>query len=56
MHVLGVGGAGYIGSRACKLLAKSGFVPLVSDDPRAGIIRPFSGIRLWRKTVCSRRA
>jgi UDP-arabinose 4-epimerase len=36
MNVLVTGGAGYIGSHTCKLLAKSGFHPLVLDDLRRG--------------------
>lgn len=36
MNVLVTGGAGYIGSHACKLLAKAGFCPLVLDDLRRG--------------------
>jgi UDP-glucose-4-epimerase GalE len=31
-HVLVVGGAGYIGSHTCKLLAKRGYVPVVLDN------------------------
>ena len=36
MQVLVTGGAGYIGSHTCKMLAKSGFQPLVLDDLRRG--------------------
>ena len=36
MYVLVTGGAGYIGSHTCKVLAKSGFQPLVLDDLRRG--------------------
>ncbi len=36
MYVLVTGGAGYIGSHTCKVLAKSGFLPLVLDDLRRG--------------------
>ena len=36
MNILVTGGAGYIGSHTCKLLAKSGFRPLVLDDLRRG--------------------
>jgi UDP-arabinose 4-epimerase len=36
MNVLVTGGAGYIGSHTCKLLAKSGFNPLALDDLRRG--------------------
>src|ERR1039457_1967249 len=32
MFILVTGGAGYIGSHTCKMLAKSGFQPLVLDD------------------------
>jgi UDP-glucose-4-epimerase GalE len=31
-HILVVGGAGYIGSHTCKLLAKRGYVPVVLDN------------------------
>lgn len=36
MNVLVTGGAGYIGSHTCKLLAKAGFHPLALDDLRRG--------------------
>ncbi len=36
MHVLVTGGAGYIGSHACKMLAQAGFQPVVLDDLRRG--------------------
>lgn len=36
MHILVVGGAGYIGSHVCKVLATSGFVPVVFDNLSAG--------------------
>lgn len=36
MHVLVTGGAGYIGSHTCKMLAKAGFQPIVLDDFRRG--------------------
>jgi UDP-arabinose 4-epimerase len=36
MHVLVTGGAGYIGSHTCKMLATAGFRPLVLDDLRRG--------------------
>ena len=36
MHVLVTGGAGYIGSHTCKMLAQSGFQPVVLDDLRRG--------------------
>jgi UDP-arabinose 4-epimerase len=36
MHVLVTGGAGYIGSHTCKMLAKAGFQPIVLDDLRRG--------------------
>ncbi len=36
MYVLVTGGAGYIGSHTCKMLARSGFQPLVLDDLRRG--------------------
>ena len=36
MHVLVTGGAGYIGSHACKALARTGFVPVVYDDLSTG--------------------
>jgi UDP-glucose-4-epimerase GalE len=35
-HVLVTGGAGYIGSHTCKLLAASGYRPVVLDDLRRG--------------------
>lgn len=35
-HVLVTGGAGYVGSHACKALAKAGYVPVVYDDLRLG--------------------
>ena len=31
-HVLVSGGAGYIGSHACKLLARQGYVPVTFDN------------------------
>jgi UDP-arabinose 4-epimerase len=34
--ILVTGGAGYIGSHACKLLAKSGFLPIVYDNLSTG--------------------
>lgn len=34
--VLVTGGAGYIGSHACKALAKAGFVPVVFDNLSTG--------------------
>ncbi len=36
MQVLVTGGAGYIGSHACKMLAKAGCLPIVVDDLRRG--------------------
>ena len=36
MKILVTGGAGYIGSHACKLLAHKGFVPVVLDDLSKG--------------------
>ncbi len=36
MHVLVTGGAGYIGSHTCKMLAHAGFQPVVLDDLRRG--------------------
>lgn len=36
MNVLVTGGAGYVGSHTCKLLAKLGFHPLALDDLRRG--------------------
>ena len=36
MHVLVTGGAGYIGSHACKALAGAGFVPVVYDNLSTG--------------------
>ena len=35
-HVLVTGGAGYVGSHTCKLLAASGYTPVVYDDLRRG--------------------
>ena len=35
-HVLVTGGAGYIGSHACKLLAQQGYVPVTFDSLVAG--------------------
>ena len=35
-HVLVTGGAGFIGSHTCKLLAVSGFVPVVYDNLSTG--------------------
>lgn len=35
-HVLVTGGAGYIGSHACKALAKAGFVPVAFDNLATG--------------------
>lgn len=35
-HVLVTGGAGYVGSHACKALAKAGYTPVVYDDLRLG--------------------
>ncbi len=40
-HVLVTGGAGYIGAHACKMLAKSGFVPVAFDNLSTG----------WREAV-----
>ena len=34
--VLVTGGAGYVGSHACKALAAAGYVPVVYDDLRLG--------------------
>jgi len=31
-HVLVTGGAGYIGSHACKLLAQQGYIPVTFDS------------------------
>jgi UDP-glucose 4-epimerase len=36
MHILVTGGAGYIGSHACKALARAGFVPVVYDNLSTG--------------------
>lgn len=36
MHVLVVGGAGYIGSHVCKALAKNGHVPITYDNLSSG--------------------
>lgn len=35
-HVLVTGGAGYIGSHACKALARAGYVPVVYDNLKRG--------------------
>jgi UDP-arabinose 4-epimerase len=35
-HILVTGGAGYVGSHTCKLLAASGYTPVVYDDLRRG--------------------
>jgi UDP-glucose 4-epimerase len=35
-HVLVTGGAGYIGSHACKVLAEAGFVPVAFDNLSTG--------------------
>ncbi len=35
-HVLVTGGAGYIGSHACKILARAGFVPVTYDNLSTG--------------------
>jgi UDP-glucose 4-epimerase len=40
-HVLVTGGAGYIGSHACKALAQAGFVPVAFDNLSTG----------WREAV-----
>ena len=34
--ILVAGGAGYVGSHACKALAKAGYRPVVLDDLRTG--------------------
>lgn len=36
MHILVVGGAGYIGSHVCKVLSESGFAPVVYDNLSTG--------------------
>ena len=36
MRVLVTGGAGYVGSHACKALARNGLIPVVYDDLRRG--------------------
>jgi UDP-arabinose 4-epimerase len=36
MNILVTGGAGYIGSHACKALAAAGYVPVVLDDLSSG--------------------
>ncbi len=36
MHVLVVGGAGYVGGHTCKALAKAGFTPVVLDNLSTG--------------------
>lgn len=36
MHILVVGGAGYIGSHVCQALAQSGYVPIVFDNFSTG--------------------
>lgn len=36
MHILVIGGAGYIGSHVCKILAESGFIPIVFDNFSTG--------------------
>ena len=36
MHVLVTGGAGYIGSHACKALAQAGFIPVAFDNLSTG--------------------
>ncbi|GHC48542.1 UDP-glucose 4-epimerase GalE [Neogemmobacter tilapiae] len=40
-HILVTGGAGYIGSHACKALAKAGFIPVAFDNLSTG----------WRQAV-----
>ena len=35
-HVLVTGGAGYIGSHACKALARAGYVPVCFDNLSTG--------------------
>lgn len=36
MHILVVGGAGYIGSHVCKVLASAGYIPVVFDNFSTG--------------------
>ncbi len=36
MHILVIGGAGFIGSHVCKVLAEEGFVPIVYDNLTTG--------------------
>ena len=36
MNVLVTGGAGYIGSNACKALARAGFVPITYENLSSG--------------------
>src|ERR1700756_3269025 len=36
LHILVTGGAGYIGSHACKALAAAGYTPVVLDDLSSG--------------------
>ena len=36
MNILVTGGAGYIGSHTCKVLAQSGHVPVVMDNLSTG--------------------
>ena len=50
MNILVCGGAGYIGSHMCKLLARSGHVPVTFE--RYGIAGAFNRIRCiasWSK-------
>jgi UDP-glucose 4-epimerase len=58
-HVLVTGGAGYIGSHACKLLARSGYIPVTLDNLSTGWAEavkfgPFEQLDLQDRTALDR--
>jgi UDP-glucose 4-epimerase len=52
MNILVTGGAGYIGSHACKALAARGHLPITYDNLYAGTVGQSNGDHL-RKVISS---
>jgi UDP-glucose 4-epimerase len=54
MKILVTGGARYIGSHACKVLARRGFEPIVVDNLEAAALMRFARLRMLASRANSR--
>ena len=52
-HVLVTGGAGYIGSHACKLLAQQGYIPVIFDSLVTGWASAVKYTARLSREICS---